>query len=74
MEKQMGRWKRSARRSRRIELVAETIARFAPDAFSSTYADCEPCEAKWPEDWGGEERTCFRFLARKVIAVVDRDG
>lgn len=49
------------------DAVAETLARYAVDAFSSIGAGVHACTARFPEDFSENEAKCFRTLADRVL-------
>lgn len=51
--------------------VAEILATYAVDAFSSVHAGVHACTAKFPEHFSDNEVRCFRTLADRVLDNVN---
>ena len=50
--------------------VAETIAKYAPDAFSDRNAKCERATAEFPVAFSAKEVRCFRKLAGHILDAI----
>lgn len=47
--------------------LAEELARWMPDAFSSLSSSARRHDVKWPEHFGPSERQKFRKVARALL-------